>query len=83
MPKNSPLDLTGRRFGKWVAVALSGTDPFGGRLWLCACDCGHERVIPRARLTTEQAVYCPSCEPVRGRPREDIGKRRSDMHETT
>jgi hypothetical protein len=39
MPK--PLDITGMRFGRLVAIAFSGEKSNGGAyLWLARCDCG-------------------------------------------
>ena len=34
------IDLTGQRFGRLVAIEISGKNRYGHRLWLCRCDCG-------------------------------------------
>jgi len=35
-------DLTGRRFGKLVAIKRVENDKHGHARWLCKCDCGNE-----------------------------------------
>jgi 5-methylcytosine-specific restriction endonuclease McrA len=35
-----PKDLAGQRFGRLVAVELTGDRQHGGAVWLCRCDCG-------------------------------------------
>lgn len=42
MPR--PIDLTGRRFGRLVALRDVGRNKHG-RLWDCACDCGNTKII--------------------------------------
>lgn len=46
----APLDLTGRRFGKLVAVKRVERSDRRGTWWLCRCDCGGEQVAPTNRL---------------------------------
>ena len=38
-------DLTGKRFGKLVAVEPAGKDKAGNVFWRCKCDCGGEIVV--------------------------------------
>ena len=35
-------DITGKRFGKLVAIEPVGKDKRNNVLWLCKCDCGNE-----------------------------------------
>ena len=56
----NPVDLTGQRWGKLVAVAkapdvFSASGKKRSAAWLCRCDCGREEVFPTRRLP-----YCPS-----------------------
>lgn len=53
-----PLDLTGRRFGDLVAVALAGRNKQGRPLWLCRCDCGGEARVTVAELTYGRTRSC-------------------------
>lgn len=46
-----PVDLTGQRFGRLVAVEPAGKDRRGKTLWRCICDCGSEKNINAAELT--------------------------------
>lgn len=34
------IDLTGRRFGRFIVLAEVGRDQHKQRVWLCLCDCG-------------------------------------------
>lgn len=34
------IDLTGRRFGRFMVLAEVGSDKHRQRIWLCICDCG-------------------------------------------
>lgn len=61
MPK--AYDLTGKRFGKLVAVKYmySDTKTSGkgrGRYWLCKCDCGGEKITSASHL---MRGVCTSC----------------------
>lgn len=51
MPK--PIDITGHRFGRLVAVSFV---PKQG--WLCHCDCGHKAVIQRTNLKNGVTQSC-------------------------
>ena len=42
---SKPLDLTGRRFGRLVAIERSTNSKSGKAKWRCKCDCGNETVV--------------------------------------
>ena len=48
MPKR--IDLTGHRFGLLTVISRAGSDAAGRATWLCACDCGGEKVAKAAEL---------------------------------
>lgn len=48
------IDLTGQRFGKLVVIKEVDRDKHNYRQYLCKCDCGNEKVIRQAALTTGQ-----------------------------
>ena len=52
-------DVSGKRFGKLVAVFL--TRKAGHRAWICRCDCGGEKVIDQYTLRSGKALHC-GCE---------------------
>lgn len=52
------VDLTGKRFGKLVAVENLGTDKFGKTKYRCRCDCGKEKVFFRWQLTSGKTLSC-------------------------
>ncbi len=49
--------MTGRRFGRWVVVALASSRS-QKRLWLCRCDCGEERVVRGDHLNSGASQSC-------------------------
>lgn len=51
------LDLTGRRFGRLVAVKMYAKK-YKRTKWLCKCDCGVEKLIPLGSLTSGRAKSC-------------------------
>jgi len=51
------LDLTGQRFGRWLAIRPNGK----ARkyiLWLCKCDCGIERNVRSSHLVSGESNSC-------------------------
>lgn len=59
MPKNPRLiDLTGQRFGRWVALRKSGNTPGGGAIWSCRCDCGTQRDVIGQDLRNGKSSSC-------------------------
>lgn len=50
-------DLAGKRFGRLVAVSVSGSGKAGVE-WLCCCDCGNTRIVPASALTRGRATSC-------------------------
>lgn len=53
-----PIDITGQRFGKLVAVRKTGESTQKGVLWLCKCDCGNESVAIGTRLRIGEVISC-------------------------
>jgi hypothetical protein len=63
-----PVDLTGRRFGKWTVLKYAGQqmyycrgERFSKRMWLCRCDCGLQREVPHHNLTGGLSTKCQRC----------------------
>ncbi|HJJ97546.1 MAG TPA: hypothetical protein O0Y00_00015 [Methanocorpusculum sp.] len=50
-------DLTGRRFGRLVAVKYTGRH-YGDTMWICKCDCGQEITTSRSQLIRGRRVDC-------------------------
>lgn len=53
-----PLDLTGQRFGKLVAVELTGERRQRSPEWLCRCDCGGEILVISNSLRSGETKSC-------------------------
>jgi hypothetical protein len=47
-----PVDITGERFGRLVAVERKGT------YWLCLCDCGNTKEVYRGNLKQANTLSC-------------------------
>lgn len=57
----SLLDLSGKRYGKLVAVRRNGCDKHGHTLWCCRCDCGNESDVLTASLRRGATKSCGRC----------------------
>jgi len=53
-------DLTGQKFGQWIALKKGSID---GRLrrWLCRCDCGLEKEVSQRHLVNGKSTCCLKC----------------------
>lgn len=79
MPKHKRVDITGRRFGRLIAIKFTGsTDNGDGRRsqWLCVCDCGTKKIARWHDLRRGSVKSC-GCWHKEGRPIEDITGQRS------
>ena len=52
------VDLTGRRFGRWVVLSRAENDRRGHPRWHVKCDCGKACVIPGANLRSGTTTSC-------------------------
>jgi len=53
------VDLTGKRFGRWVALALHpGRSRWREAMWLCRCDCSSERIVRGVSLRHGDTTSC-------------------------
>ena len=53
-----PLNLTGQRFGRLVAVERSASSQNGKTQWLCKCDCGNDTVVLSTNLVRGLTHSC-------------------------
>lgn len=51
-------DLSGQTFGKLTVVNFAGRDKCGNRTWLCKCECGTEKAVRGAHLTSGLTKSC-------------------------
>lgn len=52
------LDITGRRFGRLLAVSPTDERKNSKVVWLCRCDCGNEVLLSTTRLNTGNTKSC-------------------------
>ena len=52
------LNLTGKRFGKLVAIKTIGKNKNGAYLWQCKCDCGNEIIANVGNLKNGHTKSC-------------------------
>ena len=55
---SAPLDLSGQRFGRLVAAALSDRTARGSRWWVCRCDCGGTTEVRTRDLRSSHTKSC-------------------------
>jgi len=56
------IDLTGKRFGKWLVIKRVDNDKFGSACWWCKCACGEERKVFSRSLIHGKSAGCGDCE---------------------
>lgn len=54
-------DITGKRFGKLVALEVAGHNAHNVRQWLCRCDCGTETKVITTKLIQGLVWSCGHC----------------------
>jgi hypothetical protein len=51
-------DLTGQVFNKMTILSHQGKNETGQSLWLCRCECGHEKIVAAHHLKTNSVKSC-------------------------
>lgn len=79
-PGRKRIDLTGRRFGRWLVIAFARSAPRPGgttTLWLCRCDCGVETEVSGHTLRPGKSSQCRACGELarRAHPQSQAGNR--------
>lgn len=59
--KEMYIDITGKRFGKLVAIKPVDKTRKGEIKWLCNCDCGNTSVVRGYRLRNGETQSCGYC----------------------
>lgn len=52
------IDLSGHRFGRLVAIEISGKNNSGGKTWRCICDCGEISLVNSDNLRRGVTKSC-------------------------
>ena len=52
------IDLTGKPFGKLIAIERVGKDKSHRAIWKCICECGNEKIINSSRLISGNTKSC-------------------------
>jgi len=58
MPRRRYKDITGKRYGKLVAIEFAGLTKTKQALWLCKCDCGNHSTVMIGNLTSGMSKSC-------------------------
>jgi ribosomal protein L13 len=56
--KSTSRDIAGQRFGRLVAIRLTGKRKFGSVVWECKCDCGNVVEVASANLCDGNTKSC-------------------------
>lgn len=67
-------DLTGKRFGRWLALSYAGN-----RRWLCRCECGLEKPVDTSSLRQGRSKGCIKCHAMTG-TRRTHGEKRTRLY---
>lgn len=59
--KRLGVDLTNKKFGKWIALKKIGTTKYRRPIWLCRCECGRIGEIPSGNLLSGLSTKCGLC----------------------
>jgi hypothetical protein len=60
------VNLTGRRFGKWLVLWYTKRRSGGKAIWVCQCDCGIIREVVSSNLLGGLTTSCGTCTPRKG-----------------
>lgn len=50
--------LIGNKYDKLTVIDYAGKSKYGGRLWLCKCECGNELIVQTAQLNNGRKKDC-------------------------
>lgn len=53
-----PIDRTGQRYGRLIAISRVENDRWNNAKWLCQCDCGKEKIINGMDLNRGTVQSC-------------------------
>jgi len=67
------IDITGQRFGFWVAIKLGEKNKNNKTQWLCQCECGNKKLVTSNSLRTGNSTSC-GCNHVPNLVNEKFGK---------
>lgn len=51
-------NISGQRFGRWIALSVYGKSKTGLTMWWCKCDCGNERSVLGTSLCNGASTSC-------------------------
>lgn len=57
-PSNQPVNLSGQRFGRLVAVERAPRSKGGATMWACKCDCGNMVTVQYSNLKRGATQSC-------------------------
>lgn len=52
------IDLTGKKFGRWIVVKRVGNDKNWNPLWKCQCQCGTIKIVNGSHLRSGNSKSC-------------------------
>lgn len=55
---SKPIDLNGKRFGRFTVQRRVANSKDGRTMWLCLCDCGNERIVQGKSLRSGHTQSC-------------------------
>lgn len=55
---SAPIDISGQRFGRLLAISPTDKRKHGKVVWLCECECGKNTLVPAGALRSGNTTSC-------------------------
>ena len=78
-----PVELAGRRLGRWTVIARVGSTAGKRSAWLCRCDCGTEKVVGSNALRGGPSGRSRSCGCLRAERMSRMTRTHGQTHSPT
>lgn len=53
--------MVGNKFGKWTVISRTKKESRSGFYFLCCCECGNEKILPKDHLINGKSTQCLDC----------------------
>jgi len=77
---SKPLELSGVRSHRLVAIKRDGSTPSGQAVWLCKCDCGNETRVNANHIRRQSVMSCGCARDDASRARAVHGMTKTPTH---
>lgn len=79
-PDKRSIDITGQRFGHWIAISFVETRGKRREYWKFRCDCGKEKTVLKYNVTSGKSTNCGCMQYVNRKGNIKHGKRHTRLY---